>query len=85
MADDSRAVLETPNTQVLYGGSANEKNIDELKKTVVTEGEVKEEIALFVADSDRALFRELEALGVELEYRVSFYNNPQPLKNVCKY
>ncbi len=49
------------------------------------EGEVKEEIALFVADSDRALFRELESLGVELEYRVSFYNNPVPLKNVVKY
>ncbi|MCF0111696.1 MAG: PTS sugar transporter subunit IIB [Erysipelotrichaceae bacterium] len=41
--------------------------------------------ALNVDDHDIECFRELEKLGVELIYRVSFYFKEEPLKNKVKY
>ena len=47
--------------------------------------EVKEEVALFVDDNDRKIFRELENAGVNLIYRVSAYQGEAPLNKVVKY
>lgn len=70
---------------VKLGANIKKLNIGGMYSRANRPTEVKEEIALFVDDHDREVFRELENLGVELTYRVSFYNNELPLNKVVKY
>jgi len=70
---------------VKLGAKIGSLNIGGMYSRANRPTEVKEEIALFVDDTDRKAFRELEDLGVKLNYRVSFYNNEVPLSKVVKY